>query len=218
MGSESPSNSAADSGSGRASYARATQQYRQSQASKKRREREETRVQQLNKSAYVKGSGGVARSSSGSAVIAGRAGERAVEQSRQIELDRIYDTPEKKLEAARVDLEARRRGANPISRATIDRQLAALDSGASPQFSLTASGGFTTTGVKAASEGYDSTRNIAPISRGVTSATTSTSTAKASEPEAPVVTTRTSTSDAARRKLLAQGQKGAKARIFYGGR
>ena len=225
MGSEStPTERAEASGNRAVQGRRAMEKGRQLARQTARRKAEEVRVQQLNKSAYVKSADkNIVRSSSGSAVIAGRSGERAVEQSRQIELDRIYDTPEKKLEAARIDLEARKRNTIPgilgaVSRANINQQLKALDSGASPQFSLTASGGFTTTGVSPASSGYDSTRNIAPISRGVTSDSATTPVAKASESEATVVSTKARTSSAARRALLGQSQKGEKARIFYGGR
>lgn len=216
MGSENTSSTGSSDNARRSSRNR---QYQQ-----KIQKKEEQRTQMLNKDAYVKGSDeSIVRSSSGSAIIAGKAGERAVEQSRQIELDRMYPTQESKTKAAIRDLEMRRRSTVPgilgvISRANIDSQISQLQSGGTAQFSRTTSGGFTTTGVTATTEGYDSTRNIAPISRGVTSQQATTSVAKASETEAPVVTTKTRTSSAARRALLGQSQTGVKARLFYKGK
>lgn len=215
MGSENTS------GTGSSDAARRSSRNRQYQ--KQIQKKEEQRTQMLNKDAYVKGGDGLVRSSSGSAIIAGKAGQRAVEQSRQIELDRMYPTQEAKTKAAIRDLEMRKRSTLPgmlgvISRANIDSQIKQLQEGGTAQFSRTTSGGFTTTGVTATTEGYDSTRNIAPISRGVSSESATTPVAKASEPEAPVVSTKARTSSAARRALLGQSQVGAKARIFYGGR
>ena len=229
MGSESPSNDAADSGNGRASYARANQQARQREAEKKRREREEARALEINKGTYARAENGgsIVRSTSGRGVIAGRSGQMAVESARQEEIDRIYDTPEKKREAAIVDLEARARQTIPgilgaVQRLNINRQLSELKAGGTPQFSLTSSGGFTTTGVMAAGTQGDATPNIPNIGQRTDRAGARSEDGSPQPTRSDAVApeesfTLASAPSSAARRLLAQSQSGKARRQLYQG-
>lgn len=115
--------------------------------------------------AFVTSGDNIVRSSDGSGVIAGRRGAAIVEQARQEEVDRLYTTPQAKVDAAIRQLEARKGQTMPgalgvIARMNLDRQIAQLRSGeARPEFSFSQSGNIIATGVRAGAEG----QNIASI-------------------------------------------------------
>jgi len=228
MGSESSS-----SGTGSSDAARRSVQRRQYQ--KQVQEREEKRVQEIDSGAYVRAEkgGSIVRSSSGSAVIAGRSGQQAVEQARQEEIDRRYPTQEAKTKAAIRDLEMRKRSVKlpgilgAVSRISIDNQIKQLQEGGTAQFSRTTSGGFVQTGVVPVKQAPDPTPNIPTLGRRVDApagttqpatqeATKEVTTTAETTPLASPSLASAATSDAARRRLLAQSQKGARTRRFYG--
>lgn len=189
---------------------------------RKRREREEQRVQELNKDAYVKSSGNVIRAkSSGRAVIAGRSGQQAVEQSRQEQVLEQYGSQEGARNAAIRQLEQRAKNILPgylgaVQRANINRQLEQLRSGGTAQFSLSQSGGFVTTGVTPAGQDGGTTPNIRSLAQDSTSDDRGGVVARnlALEAEAK----KSPISDAARRGLLGKSAEKAAAQRYFLGR
>jgi len=215
MGAEQPSDGGA-SGPDQARFSVA-----QRTNERKRREREEQRVQELNKDAYVRSSGNVVRSlSSGRAVIAGRSGQQAVEQSRQEQVLEQYGSQEGARNAAIRQLEQRAKSTIPgmlgaVQRASINRQLEQLRSGATAQFSLSQSGNFVTTGVTPAGQGGGTTPNIRSLAQDSASDDRGGVVARnlALEAEAR----KSPISDAARRGLLSRSaEKTAAQRYFLG--
>ena len=127
------------------------------------KKREEERLRRsafmTGDASYVRGGGDIVRDSSGAGVLTGVGIQRA-EASRQIELETLIsqrqggsgDPEAEKRAMAIQQLEKRKEQTLPgflgaISRMNIERQLADLKAGGTPQFGMTAGGTFVTRGV-----------------------------------------------------------------------